>query len=50
MNTQEEIRQAYDDFRLTRFGGWPWDRSDPVHPASQGRFAKYHDGRTEKRA
>jgi redox-sensitive bicupin YhaK (pirin superfamily) len=48
MNTREEIQQAYDDFRRTRFGGWPWDRSDPVHPASQGRFARYHDGSVEK--
>jgi redox-sensitive bicupin YhaK (pirin superfamily) len=49
MNTREELQQAYDDFRRTRFGGWPWDRSDPVHPASQGRFARYHDGRVETR-
>jgi hypothetical protein len=48
MNTRQEIQQAYDDFRRTRFGGWPWDRSDPVHPASQGRFAQYHDGSIEK--
>ena len=49
MNTREEIQQAYADFQRTRFGGWPWDRSDPVHPASQGRFAQYHDGRIEKK-
>jgi redox-sensitive bicupin YhaK (pirin superfamily) len=49
MNTQEEIRQAYADFQRTGFGGWPWERSDPVHPASQARFAKYHDGRVETR-
>jgi redox-sensitive bicupin YhaK (pirin superfamily) len=44
MNTQQEIQQAYSDFYRTRFGGWPWERSDPVHPASKGRFAQYHDG------
>ena len=49
MNTREEIQQAYDDFQRTRFGGWPWDRGDPVHPASQGRFAQYHDGTVEKK-
>jgi redox-sensitive bicupin YhaK (pirin superfamily) len=49
MNTREEIQQAYDDFRRTRFGGWPWDRSDQVHPASQGRFAQYHDGTIERK-
>jgi redox-sensitive bicupin YhaK (pirin superfamily) len=49
MNTQQEIQQAYDDFRRTRFGGWPWDRRDPVHPASQGRFAQYHDGSVEEK-
>ncbi|MGD8462763.1 MAG: pirin family protein [Anaerolineae bacterium] len=49
MNTREEIQQAYDDFHRTGFGGWPWDRRDPVHPASQGRFARYHDGTTEEK-
>ncbi len=49
MNTQDEIRQAFADYSKTRFGGWPWDRSDPVHPASQGRFARYADGTEEKK-
>jgi redox-sensitive bicupin YhaK (pirin superfamily) len=49
MNTRQEIQQAYDDYQRTRFGGWPWDRSDPVHPATQGRLARYHDGRVEER-
>ncbi len=48
MNTQDEIRQAYADYQSTRFGGWPWDRPDPVHPKDQGRFAKYSDGRFER--
>ena len=46
MNTEAEIRQAYADFRRTGFGGWPWDRSDPVH-GLRGRFARYSDGREE---
>ncbi len=49
MNTQAEIRQAFLDYRKTEFGGWPWDRSDPVHPREQGRFAKHVDGRVEIR-
>jgi len=48
MNTQEEIRQAYKDYQKTRFGGWPWDRSDPVHPKDQGRFARYSDGKEDQ--
>lgn len=47
MNTQHEIRQAFDDFRRTQFGGWPWKRNDPIHPRSRGRFAEYADGTIE---
>ncbi len=50
MNTSSEIQQAFEDFRLTRFGGWPWDRHDPVHPASQGRFARYADGTEDQKS
>lgn len=45
MNTRAEIHQAFDDYRRTQFGGWPWGPSDIVHPRSQGRFAKMSDGR-----
>jgi redox-sensitive bicupin YhaK (pirin superfamily) len=48
MNSEEEIRQAILDYRRTQFGGWPWDRPDPVHPQSQGRFAK-EDARARER-
>ena len=47
MNTMEEIHQAFYDYRRTQFGGWPWERSDNVHPRERGRFAKYSDGREE---
>lgn len=44
MNTSEEIQQVMDEFRATRFGGWPWQHQDPVHPRNSGRFAKFPDG------
>jgi len=48
MNTEEEIRQAFSDYRATNFGGWPWPRRDNVHPRTKGRFAKYLDGTVER--
>jgi hypothetical protein len=47
MNTRTEIEQAFADYHRTEFGGWPWGRPDPVHPAAQGRFALRPDGSTE---
>jgi len=47
MNQPAEIAQAIADYRRTQFGGWPFPSADPVHPAAQGRFARYPDGRTE---
>lgn len=44
MNSEEEIRNAFRDYRATQFGGWPWDRSDPVHGPEPVRFARYSDG------
>ena len=49
MNTNMEISQAFEDYRRTEFGGWPWKRSDPVFPAEKGRFARYSDGSEEVR-
>lgn len=49
MNTEDEIKQAYRDYQTTRFGGWPWERSDPVHGSKKIRFASYADGTREER-
>lgn len=50
MNTRAEIEQAFADYRRTEFGGWPWGRPDPVHPATEGRFARRPDGSEERPA
>jgi hypothetical protein len=48
MNTRAELEQAFDDYRRTQFGGWPWPANAPVHPRDAGRFAKHADGRVER--
>jgi len=48
MNTRSELEQAFADYRRTQFGGWPWPDNAPVHPRSQGRFARHADGRFER--
>lgn len=50
MNSHDELRQAYMDYRTTQFGGWPWSGPDPVHDRSEGRFALHADGTVEHRA
>jgi redox-sensitive bicupin YhaK (pirin superfamily) len=49
MNTPEELRQAFDDYRRTEFGGWPWSTRSPVHARTEGRFALHADGKVEHR-
>ncbi len=44
MNTEDELRQAFYDYRSTQFGGWPWSESDPVNEKETGRFASYNFG------
>ena len=48
MNTEQEIEQAFADYRETGFGGWPWPSDAPVHPRGRGRFARHADGRIEE--
>lgn len=49
MNTAEALRQTLREYQETEFGGWPWDRPDPVHDVGPVRFARYGDGRVEQR-
>lgn len=49
MNSEAEIRQALYDYQQTEFGGWPWERHDQVHERNAGRFARYSDGKIERR-
>ncbi len=48
MNDRADIEQAFDDYRRTGFGGWPWPAADPVHDRERGRFARHADGRVEE--
>ena len=48
MNTRAEIKEAFDDYNSTGFGGWSWKNSDPIHGKYQGKFAKLINGKTSK--
>jgi redox-sensitive bicupin YhaK (pirin superfamily) len=49
MNSEAEIQQAFEDYRRTEFGGWPWTEAAVAHDPAKGRFAKYADGKEETR-
>ena len=48
MNSRSEIQQAFEDYRRTGFGGWPWSSDGPVLPRSVGRYARHADGSEER--
>lgn len=48
MNTEQQIEQAFIDYRETGFGGWPWSDDGPTHGRERARFAKHVDGRVEE--
>ena len=48
MNTEQEIHEAFADYRSTAFGGWPWPDDAPTHPREASRFARHADGRVEE--
>ncbi len=50
MNTEDEIRATFEEYRRTEFGGWPWDRRDPDHGPDRGRFAVHVDGHLDEPA
>ncbi len=50
MNTKDEIKEAFEEYHQTKFGGWPWSRYDQVHPKDKTRFALHADGTEEVKA
>jgi quercetin 2,3-dioxygenase len=47
MNDRAGIEQAFDDYRRTEFGGWPWPDDAPTHGLTNGRFVRRPDGSLE---
>lgn len=47
MNTERELQEAFQEYRVTEFGGWPWGdkESDLVNEKDAPRFASYDFGK-----
>lgn len=43
-----ELHEAVLEYRRTGFGGWSWPSREPVHPQSEGRFARFKDGHKDR--
>lgn len=48
MNTQDEIRDAFQEYKRTGFGGWPWPLQEQVHDKTLQRFALHSNGEKEE--
>ncbi len=46
MNTRAEIAEAFEDYRRTQFGGWPWPEDAMTWGRERGRFASRARGDT----
>ena len=49
LNTEEELKQAFDDYQRSKFGAWFWSGRGPTHGPERERFARHSDGRVEFR-
>ncbi|MCU1392261.1 MAG: pirin family protein [Ilumatobacteraceae bacterium] len=47
-NDRAGVEQAFEDYRRTGFGGWPWPADGPVHGVDGARFARHPDGSIER--
>ncbi|MCU1400538.1 MAG: Pirin [Acidimicrobiales bacterium] len=48
MNDRAGVERAFEDYRRTGFGGWPWPADGPVHGSEPDRFARRPDGTVER--
>lgn len=48
LNSNEELQEAFTRYRATGFGGWPWERPDPVFTRDIPRYSSYEGGKREE--